>query len=100
MCFLGPAGPSAYKNLQLTLIILCRGARVLKNELKANTFWMSSSFIDFKSAVKLLFFGTQVFTALKNLQLTLIHLCRGARVLENEMERAESKYSLDVVFFQ
>ena len=25
-----PAGPSVEKNLQLTLIILCRGARVLK----------------------------------------------------------------------
>ena len=48
-----------------------------------------------------LLFVTQVFTALKNLQLTLlIILCRGNRVLKNELKRAESKYILAVVFFQ
>ena len=81
----------------MTLIILCRGARVLKNELKraeSNFFWMSSSFNDFKSAVN--FYFITVVHGLKN----LIVLRRGARVLKNELKRAESKYILDVVFFQ
>ena len=37
---------------------------------------------------------------LKNLQLTLIILCRGTRVLKKALKSAESKYILDVVFFQ
>ena len=46
------------------------------------------------------FFGFSCLFGLKNLQLTLIILCRGARVLKKALKSAESKYILDVVFFQ
>ena len=65
----------------------------------ANRFWMSSSFNDFKSAVKLHFFWNTGIQCLKNLQLTLIILCRGTRVLKSELKRAESTYILDVFSF-
>ena len=60
---------------------------------------MSSSFNDFKSAVKLFVLNTGIHD-LKNSPVDTDHFIQGFQGTKRELKRTESKYILDVVLFQ